>query len=205
LALQEEEIRRIGDNTSIKVDVRIVSATLCDLAAAIKSGAFREDLFYRLNVLPIVLPALRERPEDIAPLVEHFMARYAAKHRGAAPCASAISVHALEVLAAHDWPGNIRELENTIERAMVLCEGPSIEAQMLDDRVRRGAAAADARATETDELDDDELSIKKTTRALEQRLIRKALESTQGNRTNAAKLLEISHRALLYKIKEYGL
>jgi two-component system response regulator AtoC len=204
-AIQEEEIRRIGDNETIKIDVRVVSATLCDLAAAIAAGTFREDLFYRLNVLPIALPPLRDRPEDIGPLVEHFLARHAAKHASMAHCPVAVSEAALEVLRAHDWPGNIRELENTIERAMVLCDGPIIEAEMLDDRVRSGARRIAAPPVDVDVDHDEELSIKKTSRALEQKLIRKALESTQGNRTNAAKLLEISHRALLYKIKEYGL
>jgi two-component system response regulator AtoC len=197
-AIQEEEIRRLGDNREIPIDVRVVAATVKDLAAESKAGRFREDLFYRLNVLPVRLPPLRERREDIPLLVEHFVRRYAAKH-GRGMGVEGVSPEAMEVLLAYAWPGNVRELENTIERAMVLCDGPRIEASVLEERIKN--AAQPARLP----LDAGEMSIKKTTRILEEELIRKALAATGGNRTNAAKLLEISHRALLYKIKEYGI
>jgi two-component system response regulator AtoC len=165
----------------------------------VKGGRFREDLFYRLNVLPVKLPPLRERRDDIPKLVEHFVRRYGDKHRQAGLSALGVSPEAMEALLAYSWPGNVRELENTIERAMVLCEGSRIEVAILEDRIRTPVVPARL------SLDASEMSIKKTTRMVEEELIRKALGATGGNRTNAAKILEISHRALLYKIKEYGI
>jgi two-component system response regulator AtoC len=207
-ALQEEEIRRIGDNRTTKVDVRIIAATLRNLTDDVANGRFREDLFYRLNVLPIVLPALRERREDIRPLAEHFVAVYRQRHRGGGSQAESISEEAMGMLETYDWPGNIRELENTIERAMVLADGPRIEAHLLDGKLsQRPQVAARAATVERDSaaLDDKDLSIKKHTRRIEEELIRRALEKSAGNRHNASKLLGISYRALLYKIKEYGI
>jgi two-component system response regulator AtoC len=192
-ALQESEIRRVGDTGSIKVDVRMIAATLKDLTEEVAAGKFREDLYYRLNVLPVAVPALRDRTEDIPQLVRFFVARHAARHHRSVE----ISDVAIEALSRQPWPGNVRELENVIERALVLSDGPAIDLAFLGTvmNVRPGAR----------EADDQELSIKKATRSLEQELIRRALGVTQGNRTNAAKLLEISHRALLYKMKEYGI
>jgi two-component system, NtrC family, response regulator AtoC len=198
-AIQEEEIRRLGDTKEVAVDVRVIAATVKDLGSEVKLGRFREDLFYRLNVLPVRLPALRERRDDIPFLVDHFVRRYSEKHRQQGMKVDGVTPETMELLLAYSWPGNVRELENTIERAMVLCEGPRIEASVLEDRIKN--AAAPARLT----LDAAEMSIKKTTRMVEEELIRKALGATGGNRTNAAKILEISHRALLYKIKEYGI
>jgi two-component system, NtrC family, response regulator AtoC len=195
-ALQEEEIRRVGDTKETPVDVRVVAATVRDLPAEVKLGRFREDLYYRLNVLPIHLSPLRERVEDIPPLVEHFVSHYARKH---GMQVESIAPEAMQLLLDYAWPGNVRELENTIERAMVLCDGPRIEAAVLEDRIRttvdRDRSRAPAIGTE--------MSIKKASRFVEEELIRKALVQTGGNRTNAAKILEISHRALLYKIKDY--
>jgi two-component system response regulator AtoC len=192
-ALQESEIRRVGDTLSIKVDVRLIAATLRDLTGDVQAGRFREDLYYRLNVLPVPVPALRDRTEDIPQLVRFFVGRHAARHHRHVE----VSEAAIEALGRQPWPGNVRELENVIERALVLSDGPAIDLEFLTTvmNVRAGASAAD----------DQELSIKKATRSLEQELIRRALGVTQGNRTNAAKLLEISHRALLYKMKEYGI
>ncbi|HEY5951167.1 MAG TPA: sigma 54-interacting transcriptional regulator [Kofleriaceae bacterium] len=192
-ALQESEIRRVGDSASIKVDVRLIAATLRDLSVEVAEGRFREDLYYRLNVLPVAVPALRDRTEDIPQLVRFFVERNAARHHRHVEVSDA----AIEVLARQPWPGNVRELENVIERALVLSDGPAIDLEFLTTvmNVRTG----------TSQSDDHELSIKKATRSLEQDLIRRALGVTQGNRTNAAKLLEISHRALLYKMKEYGI
>jgi two-component system, NtrC family, response regulator AtoC len=198
-AIQEEEIRRLGDNKEIQIDVRVVAATTRDLQAEAKTGRFREDLFYRLNVLPMQLPSLRERREDIPLLVEHFIRRNAEKHAHAGIKVEGVSAEAMDLLYAYGWPGNVRELENTIERAMVLCEGSRIEPALLEDRIR----IAKDRIQST--LSAGELSIKKTTRVIEEELIRKALQLTGGNRTSAAKILEISHRALLYKIKDYGI
>ncbi|WP_437784879.1 sigma-54-dependent transcriptional regulator [Sorangium sp. So ce1097] len=192
--LQEETIRRLGDNRDIKVDVRILAATHRDLAAETQAGRFREDLFYRVNVLPIAIPPLRERREDIPILLDHFLARNNARFgmniRGFEP-------EARRLLLEYRWPGNVRELENTVERAMVLCEGERIGEADLPDRIR------EARDPIQMQLTSGELSIKKTSRVIEEILIRRALQKTKGNRTKAAEVLEISHRALLYKIKDY--
>jgi two-component system response regulator AtoC len=197
-ALQESEIRRVGDTQSIKVDVRLIGATNRDLNEEVREGRFREDLFYRLNVLPVAIPPLRERADDIPALVEHFVVRHRERHGRAA----ALAPDAIEVLARQAWPGNVRELENTVERVLVLAEEPVVDARGLIDHLRPAQAGTGA-AVPVDGT--AELSIKKATRALEIELIRRALEATRGNRTSAARLLEISHRALLYKIKEYGL
>jgi two-component system, NtrC family, response regulator AtoC len=195
-AIQEEEIRRLGDTKETSVDVRVVAATVRDLPTEVKAGRFREDLYYRLNVLPVQLPPLRDRPEDVPLLVEHFVRHYAQKH---GMRVDSIAPEAMAVLLDYGWPGNVRELENTIERAMVLCDGPRIEASVLEDRIKTGAGRSRL------PLVGGEMSIKKASRMVEEELIRKALTATGGNRTNAAKILEISHRALLYKIKEYGI
>ena len=198
--LQEEEIRRVGDSRSEKVDVRVVAATKRDLREMVAKGGFREDLFYRLNVLNLRLPPLRERKSDIEALVAHFLSKYNArlgrKVREVAP-------DALQLLTDYPWPGNVRELENAIERAMVLCDGDAILAEALPDLMLVSRTFS-ADSTGPSRADDD-LSIKKASRALEEDLIRRALRRTRGNRTRAAECLELSHRALLYKIKEYGI
>jgi two-component system response regulator AtoC len=196
--LQEEEIRRLGDTQDVKVDVRVVAATARDLASEVKRGAFREDLYYRLNVLSLNLPPLRERREDIPLLVEHFVQRMNARMGLSVTGATA---EAMRLLIESDWPGNVRELENTVERAMVLTEGLQIDVESLPDRFRLPASRLVA--TPPPVVDGD-LSIKRASRRAEEDLIRRALIRTHGNRTRAAELLEISHRALLYKIKEYG-
>jgi two-component system, NtrC family, response regulator AtoC len=194
--LQEQMVRPIGSTADEKVDVRVVAATVRDLAVEVREGRFREDLFYRLNVILVHLPPLRDRREDIPNLVEHFISRtnkkLGTRCEGASP-------EALKLLIDYAWPGNVRELENTIERSMVLSDGPRIEVDGLPDKIR------ESRDRIRQTLQSGELSIKKTTRIIEEELIRKALRETRGNRTNAAKILEISHRALLYKIKEYGI
>ncbi len=192
--LQEETIRRLGDSKDIKVDVRVIAATHRDLAADAKAGRFREDLFYRIHVLSLPIPPLRDRREDIPVLVDHFLARnnerLGTKLRG-------LSSEAQRLLLEYGWPGNVRELENTIERAMVLAEGDCIELHDLPERLRQALDPVQV------QLASGELSIKKTVAAVEQILIRRALVKTKGNRTRAAELLEISHRALLYKLKDY--
>ncbi len=193
-ALQEETIRRLGDSKDIKVDTRIIAATHRDLANETKAGRFREDLYYRINVLPLHIPALRDRKEDIPVLLDHFLARNNARMgtniRGFSPAAR-------KLLFEYAWPGNVRELENTIERAMVLADRDVIEPSDLPDRLRQAFDPVHMH------LSTGELSIKKTTTAIEEILIRRALQKTNGNRTRAAEILEISHRALLYKIKDY--
>ncbi|MBV8759036.1 MAG: sigma-54-dependent Fis family transcriptional regulator [Deltaproteobacteria bacterium] len=190
-ALQESEIRRVGGEDPIKIDVRVIAATLRDLRAESEAGRFREDLYYRLAVVPVAVPALRDRVEDIEELARFFVARHAARHGRE----GLLGPEAIAALEARAWPGNVRELENVLERAVVLSEGPAIEVEQVAGKAQTARGAGE----------NGELSIKKATRSLEEELIRRALGVTSGNRTNAAKLLEISHRALLYKMKEYGI
>ncbi|HEY6005145.1 MAG TPA: sigma-54 dependent transcriptional regulator [Anaeromyxobacter sp.] len=197
--LQDEEVRPLGDVRPRKVDVRVVAATARSLRKAVDEGRFREDLFYRLDVVHVRLPPLRERGEDVPALAEHFLARFSRLRPELPPMS--LSDDAREALAAHTWPGNVRELEHVMERAVVLAEGPVIRAEDLPDAVRDPPRAPGAAAA----LLDGSLSIKRGTRALEESLIRAALEKTGGNRTRAAELLELSYRALLYKIKDYGI
>jgi len=195
--LQEGEVRRVGDTKSVKVDVRVVAATLKDLREEITRGGFREDLFYRLDVIEIKLPPLRSRSSDIPLLSAHFVEKYARKF--GKPVKS-LSAEAAGALLEYSWPGNVRELENVIERAMILEETSTIRKKSLPIRPasKRGPEKAGERPL-------DDLSIKKASQVMEKELILAALEKTGGNRTKAAELLEISHRALLYKIKNYGL
>jgi len=192
--LQEETIRSLGDTKDRKVDVRVIAATIRDLSEEAKAGRFREDLYYRLNVLPIHIPPLRERPDDIPLLIEHFVRRNN-RHLGTA--IEGLIPEAERMLVAYPWPGNVRELENTIERAMVLSEGVRLTPADLPEQIQKTRDLVHVT------LASGELSVKKTFRIIEEELIRRALEKTGGNRTLAAKHLEISHRALLYKIKDY--
>lgn len=195
-ALQEGEIKRLGSERPINVDVRIIAATVKDLNKEVACGKFREDLFYRLNVLQINLPPLRERKEDIPLLIEHFIQKFNERHK---LNIEGISAEALAFLLDYHWPGNVRELENIIERAIILSHGRKIEAEYLPSEI------VNIEKKRIKRLSEEEISIKKATRLLEEELIRKALQKTEGNRTQAAKILEISHPSLLSKIKEYGI
>jgi two-component system response regulator AtoC len=195
--LQDGEIRRIGESKPIQIDVRIVAATVRDLSKEVNEGRFREDLFYRLNVLPIHIPPLRERKEDIPLLIQHFIRKY---NNAMNKNIEDIDHNALETLINYKWYGNVRELENTVERAIVLSEKSNIELENLPIEVQNFKEEF-----QVEQWPDEEYSIKKTSKTLEINLIKKALKKTKGNHTHAAKLLEISHRALLYKIKEYGI
>ena len=192
--LQEETIRRLGDVKDVKIDTRIIAATHRDLTAEVKAGRFREDLYYRLNVLPLTIAPLRDRKEDVPLLIDHFIARNNVRLGTAI---RGLDAEARKALVDYSWPGNVRELENTIERAMVLADADLLHVQDLPERVR------EARDPVQMQLSTGELSIKKTTRIIEEVLIRRALQKTKGNRTRAAEVLEISHRALLYKLKDY--
>jgi two-component system response regulator AtoC len=194
-ALQEGEVRRVGDNAPRTVDVRLVAATARDLEADVAEGRFRADLYYRVNVVRIHLPALRERAEDIPELVRHFVDRF---NRRLGLHVTGVSAAAMRALVEYPWPGNVRELENVIERAMVLTDGPQLGVEQLP-TLAAPVARADGAVSPLD------LSVKRRTEELERALIREALERTRGNRTRAAKLLDLSHRALLYKIRDYGL
>lgn len=192
--LEDEKIRRVGETRDVQVDVRIIAATHRDLQLEAKAGRFREDLFYRLNVLPILVPPLRDRREDIPLLINHFVAR---NNKRLGTNVQGLDTETRRLLYEYSWPGNVRELENTIERAMVLAEADRIFAHDLPERIR------EARDPVQVQLQSGELSVKKTMRVVEEILIRRALQKTRGNRTRAAEVLEISHRALLYKIKDY--
>jgi two-component system response regulator AtoC len=192
--LQEEEVRSVGDDRPRRVDVRVVAATARDLEEAVRAGQFREDLYWRLAVVGVRLPSLRERPEDVEALAAHFLARFA-RLRPELP-GLRFTPEALEALKAHRWPGNVRELMHAVERAVVLAEGPAIGEEELPDAVRLPSPAPAPPG--------GDLSVKRGLRALEERLIREALARTGGNRSRAAGLLELSYRALLYKIKDYG-
>lgn len=160
-------------------------------------GHFREDLFFRLNVVSITLPPLRERLEDVPLLAGHFLNKHGTSlgRPGAR-----VSPEALRLLSAYAWPGNVRELENCIERALILGDGDVVGPGALPDGLRGGGAGWAMVGP-----DNDNLSIKKAEERLEREFIRRALEKTGGNRTHAARILEISHRALLYKLKEYDM
>jgi two-component system response regulator AtoC len=195
-ALQEEEIKRVGDTQSINIDIRVLAATTKDLAEEVKKDRFRDDLYYRINVLHVVVPPLRQRPEDIPMLTQHFIEKISKRLHSKV---DGISPAAASALQRYEWPGNVRELENFIERAMVMTGGRTIELADLPPHLQPKAEPAEYLAN------DENLSIKEASRRLERTLIRRALEKTGNNRTQAAKILEISHPALLYKIKAYGL
>jgi two-component system, NtrC family, response regulator AtoC len=194
--LQEGEVKRLGSEHPIKVDVRIIAATIRDLSKAVAEGKFREDLFYRLHVLPLQLPPLRERKEDVPLLVSHFIQKYNQQHK---MTMEGVTEDAMAMLLEYSWPGNVRELENAIERAMILSRDQKIDPDYLPPEIRGGAHSP------KDLFSPDQLSVKKATRILEADLIRRALKKTGGNRSQAARILEISHPALLSKIREYGI
>lgn len=200
--LQERRIQPVGDETPRAVDIRIVAATLRDLEEDVKAGRFREDLYFRLNVISLNLPALRERKEDIPVLVDHFLKkhckRFGIKIKG-------VTSDAMKLLLNYSWRGNVRELENCIERGVVLTESEYIDVTHLPDSITGGKPKKAAVPSPLALSSDDSLSIKEHGKRLEEFLIRRALDETRGNRTHAAKVLEISHRALLYKLKDFGL
>lgn len=192
--LEDAKIRRLGESKDVQVDVRIVAATHRDLAAETEAGRFREDLYYRLNVLTLFIPPLRDRKEDIPLLIDHFIQL---NNRRLGTQVSSVDAEARRLLYSYAWPGNVRELENTIERAIVLAEAEQISILELPERIR------DLQNPIKLQLASGELSVKKNTRVIEEILIRRALQKSNGNRTRAAELLEISQRTLLYKIREY--
>ncbi|MFN0061981.1 MAG: sigma-54-dependent transcriptional regulator [Myxococcaceae bacterium] len=199
--LQEGEIRPVGEARAEKIDVRVVAATLRDLAKLVERGEFREDLYYRLNVVNIAVPPLRARSEDVLLLADLFRERFNREFNRDPPVRE-FTREAKELLKAYRWPGNVRELENAVERAVLLAEGEAASPEHLPERLwempPKGLSPTRPEAG-------SDLSLKRAMRALEESHIRAALKQTKGNRTRAAELLEISHRALLYKIKEYGI
>jgi two-component system response regulator AtoC len=194
--LESDELRPVGETVARSIDVRLVAATSRDLEERVAEGAFREDLYYRLNVVHIRLPPLRERPEDVPLLVDAFLERF---NRKFGRSVTRIEPDAMKALLDFGWPGNVRELENAMERAMLLSEGEALDLDAFPEAVRANRGGRGRRR------DDSDLSIKRRVPALEADLIRRALEQTGGNRTHACRLLDISHRALLYKMRDYGI
>lgn len=197
--LQEGEIERVGGTGTIKIDVRVVAATNRNIDRAVESGLLREDLFYRLNGFPILIPPLRERKDDIPLLVDYFISKYRIQLGSSA---KVITDGALEILAAYPWKGNVRELENCIERALILCDSDTITEEHLS--LNRHSSVADSlkNVPMNGALDD---AAKEATRIAETERIRLALKETKGNKSKAAELLRVSYKTLLTKIKDYGI
>jgi len=195
-ALQEREFERVGDNQTIKVDVRVIAATNSDLTRMVAAGTFREDLFYRLNVIPIQLPPLRERRDDIPLLVKHFLTKFSAD------TAVHTSQSAMRALMAYHWPGNVRQLENAVERALALCSGrQEITVADLPTEVQ---SVPELETFSFVDFPDEGLDMPKYLASVERDLIHRALDRTQGNRNKAADLLRIKRTTLVEKLKRIG-
>jgi two-component system response regulator PilR (NtrC family) len=195
-AIQEREIRRVGDTRDLKVDVRLIAASNRDLEQAVAEGALREDLFYRLNVIPIQLPPLRERREDIPLLVTHFIQKFG-KQLGKE--ARGITPEGLAVLERHHWPGNIRELENVLERAIVLGASDTLGVESLPESVRRERPV---KGMDVD-LPEEGMDLEAALDALERRYLQRALERSRGVQTKAAELLRMTFRQFRYKLQKH--
>jgi two-component system NtrC family response regulator len=193
--LQEREIEKVGAAAPVKVDVRIIAATHRNLQAMVEDGSFREDLYYRLAVIPIELPPLRERPDDIPELVEAFFERSRQKH--GRPDLK-LSPALLPYFSAHRWPGNVRELENLVERIVVLARGDEVRLEDLPEHLRRERPALDAISLE---LPPHGISLE----GVERELILRALEKCNWNQTKAAQYLDISRKVLIYRMEKFGL
>jgi transcriptional regulator with PAS, ATPase and Fis domain len=212
--LQEREFERIGDTHTTKVDVRVVAATNSDLHKMVADGAFREDLFYRLNIIPIHLPPLRDRKEDIPLLVQHFLKKFSVAESGVLaaksvhsrvsepePRSLSISQQAMRCLMSYPWPGNVRQLENAIERAVALSGGrPQIETSDLTPDIQQASSAA---ATPDVNLPEGGIDFDHYITRIEHDLIRRALEKTGGNKGQASKLLNLKRTTLVEKLKRF--
>jgi transcriptional regulator with PAS, ATPase and Fis domain len=194
--LQEREFERVGDSHTIKIDVRVIAATHSDLARMVADGTFREDLFYRLNVIPVQLPPLRDRREDIPLLVQHFLDRLSAES-GRGPVT--VSQEAMRRLMAYAWPGNVRQLENAVERALAFSKGRAqLDVADLAPDLQNPPAATDSSQVWFPE---EGIDFDRYVEAVELSLIRRSLERTQGNKRQAAKLLNLKRTTLIEKLK----
>jgi DNA-binding NtrC family response regulator len=189
--LQERQIERLGSNKVLHVDVRVIAATNVDLRAALEQGTFREDLYYRLNVVPLNIPPLRERKEDIPYLVEHFAKKFSGE----------ISEGALERLMSYHWPGNVRELENVVERSVLLAQGPRVEAADIRIDTDHRSRASGASGASGDQFLPEGMTLDD----YEQSLIREALKRADGNKSHAARLLGLTRNALRYRLAQMGI
>jgi two-component system response regulator PilR (NtrC family) len=202
-ALQERTFLPVGGVKEIEVDVRVVAATNVKLQDAVAEGMFREDLFYRLNVVLMTLPPLRERSDDIPALARHFVQRFAGEYQ---KNVAGISPDAMELLRAYHYPGNIRELQNVLERAVALANGPLITPDDLDERVRTARSPEQVAEEETDPTFPPEgVNLDARLSSIERRWLLAALDATGGNRTRAASLLQMSFRSFRYRLAKYGL
>lgn len=195
-ALQEREFERVGDNQTIKVDVRVIAATNSDLAKMVSEGAFREDLYYRLNVIPVELPPLRERRDDIPLLTKHFLTKFAPESQ------PQVSQEAMRALMAFSWPGNVRQLENAIERIVTLSSGRR-EVDLVDLPTELQVVNRPVSAPYVD-FPDEGLDMPAYLESIERDLIRRSLDRTSGNRNKAAELLRIKRTTLVEKLKRLG-
>jgi DNA-binding NtrC family response regulator len=194
-ALQEKEVMRVGGARPIKVDVRVIAATNRDLEAMVKDGRFREDLYYRLNIIPITIPPLRNRRDDIPPLVDFFTAKH---NVGSQRKVRGVTASARNLIMNYAWPGNVRQLESAIERAILLCEGDEIDVEDLPLEIRQQGSPS---AAFDFKLPPEGISFEE----LEKSLITQAMEQTNWNITRAAKLLGLSFRTLQYRLEKFGL
>ncbi len=193
--IQEREFKRVGGTDDIKVDVRVLAASNSDLQADVKQGNFREDLYYRLNVIPIHLPSLRERKEDIALLVDFFLKKYS---QGRAP--KNVTPEAMKLLMSYPWPGNVRELENTIERMVILAPGDTIQREHIQETIKDVRPCAELVPSDIPEAGVD---LETLLESAEKTLLKKALEKAGGVKTEAAKLLGLSFRSFRHRLKKY--
>ncbi len=192
--LQEREVEPLGSSSTVKIDTRIISATNKDLENEIREGRFRDDLYYRLNVVRTEIPPLRKRREDIPLLADFFLKQYVEKNR---KLVKGFTPRAMDAIMRHDWPGNVRELENLVERAVIMTRGDMITLDEFPNTINH-------QFSEIDEVE-NELSAGRTLKDAEKEIIIRTLEETGGNRTHAAKILGISRRTLQLKLKDYGI
>jgi len=201
--LQEDAVRPLGSASETKVDVRVIAASNRDLERVTAEGNFREDLYYRLSVIPIHVPPLRERREDVAMLANHFLKKYAP---AAGKSILRISDESLRVLASYDWPGNVRQLENSIERAVALCTGNELQVELPVERTLvRAAAASVGGAPATVSIPADGMDMEGYVADLERALIQSALRQCNGVQTRAAEMLKLSYRSFRHLLKKYDL
>ncbi len=202
--LQERKFERVGGVNTISVDIRIVAATNMDLEAAVRDGKFRDDLFYRLNVIPIHVPALRERKGDIPLLVKHFLKKFC---KGKRQCVEGITDEAMEILSNYDWPGNVRELENIVERLVILTNSTVIARDDLPEQILKNASGSFMNSFSGGlfELPEEGMSLSRAVEELEKKLILQALEKTGGIKNRAAKVLQMNRTTLIEKMKKLKL
>jgi two-component system response regulator PilR (NtrC family) len=201
-ALQERKIRRVGGSADLLVSARIVAATNRDLADEVKAGRFREDLYYRLNVIQIRMPPLRERREDVPLFVDLFLRRFAEEQGRPVP---GLTPEARQQLTSYAYPGNVRELANVLERAVTLCDGATIDVMTLPPALRGAGGGAGASPAVAVPLPDDGLDLQAHLDAVERAILETALERTGGVKTEAARLLSLTFRSLRYRLAKYGI